>query len=449
MHSIIVNCLACNSLLQSRCWDLLKKCNALHENHVRKMRKKILLADNNTEDLKEIRTTLISHGYEVHHIETAEEIKTHLKKSLPDLILFSANLPNIDTNELAETSRKLAKDKFLPLVCSGYFRSIDERVALLETEVDDFIYKPVDPDEVAVRIANLLREVSAAEAKVNAEPVKGFNGSLKEMNLVDLIQTLEVGEKTGIITLSKVGFEGKVYITNGQIVNATLKDLDPLKVLDTLFLWQDGGFRVEMMPHMAAPGISKSTTEIIKEGATRLFRWNRLLGELPKLHTMVAVNKANLHHEIEEPEASISTYIGNSSKRIADIIEHSTLDELKVLRVIKSMLSKDQLSAARQGALNPSLNGTHPGNATNSPAHKPDSATVFTGVFKSLFKKQDATSSKPNERRHVDRRKTDRRHSAFSTQHKVHLSKAELIMVREKLVADCKAQNERNLHANR
>lgn len=65
---------------------------------------------------------------------------------------------------------------------------------MLGREIDDFIYKPFELDEFMVRLENLLREVSVVKER---QPVtsKGFSGSLAEMTLVDLLQTLEVGKR--------------------------------------------------------------------------------------------------------------------------------------------------------------------------------------------------------------------------------------------------------------
>src|SRR6185369_14290008 len=48
----------------------------------------------------------------------------------------------------------------------------------------------------------------------------GFNGSLSDIALADLIQTLTLARRDGVITISQHGAESRIWCADGEIVDA-------------------------------------------------------------------------------------------------------------------------------------------------------------------------------------------------------------------------------------
>lgn len=95
-------------------------------------------------------------GYEV---ETADDGIGALAK-LPlgfDLVVVDADMPNMDGFEVAERIRQGEAHKHIPIVMVTGLVERDYRKRALEIGINDFINKPVDPEELELRTRWMLR----------------------------------------------------------------------------------------------------------------------------------------------------------------------------------------------------------------------------------------------------------------------------------------------------
>ena len=59
-------------------------------------------------------------------------------------------------------------------------------------------------------------------------------GSLAEISVFDIVQVLENNHLTGILVIRKDDLKGKVYFTDGEIVNASFNDLSGIEAFKLL-----------------------------------------------------------------------------------------------------------------------------------------------------------------------------------------------------------------------
>jgi response regulator RpfG family c-di-GMP phosphodiesterase len=78
----------------------------------------------------------------------------------------------------------------------------------------EIMARPVDPDELAKRILELLQ--SRME---NGAPSRRVIGTLDEMALPDLLRTLGVARRTGQLIVRSAGKTGEVHLSKGRVVN--------------------------------------------------------------------------------------------------------------------------------------------------------------------------------------------------------------------------------------
>lgn len=69
-----------------------------------------------------------------------------------------------------------------------------------------------------------VQVVTAPTSAPPAGPPATLAGNLAEVSIFDVVQILENNHLTGILAISKDPVNGKVYFTEGEIVNATLDD---------------------------------------------------------------------------------------------------------------------------------------------------------------------------------------------------------------------------------
>jgi CheY-like chemotaxis protein len=81
--------------------------------------------------------------------------------SLPDVALIDIGLPGLDGNEVAQRIRAALDGDVMVLVAmTGYGQPEDRRRAL-QAGFDAYLVKPVDPDELARTLQELVRSSSS------------------------------------------------------------------------------------------------------------------------------------------------------------------------------------------------------------------------------------------------------------------------------------------------
>ena len=97
---------------------------------------------------------LQNEGYVVSCAATGKEMFAILEKEAVDLILLDLNLPDEDGLVLARRVRSRSAVHIIVLTARG---DLDDRLSALKLGVDDYIGKPYEPQELTLKIQNLLR----------------------------------------------------------------------------------------------------------------------------------------------------------------------------------------------------------------------------------------------------------------------------------------------------
>jgi len=124
---------------------------------------KILLVDDDPDFVEATRTVLESVPYEVIVAYDGDEGLVKVKEEQPDLILLDIIMPTQDGFHVCE---KLKSDPDLWHIPVIMLTSLSQQISQttyslqdgMMLEADDFIDKPVRPQELLARIARLLRQ---------------------------------------------------------------------------------------------------------------------------------------------------------------------------------------------------------------------------------------------------------------------------------------------------
>jgi CheY-like chemotaxis protein len=400
-------------------------------------RKKILIADKELNEVRDLRKALITAGYEVRIVDNGADAFAQAESFKPDLLLAEVRLPKLDGLHLLQELRSRPATQLLPLILMGNLKTMEERINTMKMPIDDYLQKPLDIEEVMARIDAVIHEVETAAASSNRS-VRGFSGTLAEMNLIDLLQTLEVGKKTGILRLSKDGKEGMVYISEGQVIDATLDGLEARQALLRMFTWAEGDFQVEMRNHDRPRVLTVSNRDLISEGMTRQYRWSQLANQLPPLQAVVSGNHKLIGATLSDEEKKMAGLL-NGSKRLIDLVEESQLDDLRALAVLKNLFDGGYLEASRHEP--EPMNGNYLDYLKKRYTNGYIGPDKITGIFSSLLKHPGDAKKPLHDRRRFDRRASDdrrqherRRDARDRLKTRIYLNKSELLMIREKLL---------------
>ena len=126
------------------------------------LRMKILIVDDEPANVTLLQEILYENGYaRIEAIGDSKLVLELCKKFQPDLILLDLMMPPPDGFAILESLRAENGESFLPVVVLTADTNEETKRRALEAGATDFLLKPFDHIEVALRIRNLLKSRSA------------------------------------------------------------------------------------------------------------------------------------------------------------------------------------------------------------------------------------------------------------------------------------------------
>ncbi len=110
-----------------------------------------------------------------------------------------------------------------------------------------------------------------------------LQGSLSELSLPDVIQLVSVSGKTGSFHLDREGEEGKIYLKDGQIVDAMVGGLRGEYAVYEMAIWAAGEFAFMPGEESDQVTVHRSNANLMMEAARRLDEWRVLSRKIPSL----------------------------------------------------------------------------------------------------------------------------------------------------------------------
>lgn len=124
---------------------------------------KVLVVEDNKEFNKTVCSFLNKSGYEAKGCLNAHEAYNMLYDNIFDLIVSDIMMPDIDGFEFASTVRELNKD--IPILFMTARDDITSKQKGFHIGADDYMVKPIDLDELILRIGALLRRAKIAASR--------------------------------------------------------------------------------------------------------------------------------------------------------------------------------------------------------------------------------------------------------------------------------------------
>jgi DNA-binding response OmpR family regulator len=122
-------------------------------------RRLILVADDDAPILRLVRTKLQTDGYHVITATNGQEALDLFENEQPDLIVLDIMMPVMDG---IEAMRRIRTQSQVPIILLTARTAGRDKVRSLDMGADDYVTKPFDPDELAARVAAILRRSTVA-----------------------------------------------------------------------------------------------------------------------------------------------------------------------------------------------------------------------------------------------------------------------------------------------
>ena len=118
---------------------------------------RILVVDDNQDNVEIIATRLRFRGYEVDEAANGELALASVHAHPPDLILLDVMLPDIDGYEISRRIKGDSSMPFIPIILVTARDSTQDKVAGLDAGADDYLTKPINFPELEARVRSMLR----------------------------------------------------------------------------------------------------------------------------------------------------------------------------------------------------------------------------------------------------------------------------------------------------
>ncbi len=118
---------------------------------------RVLVVDDEPAIAELLRRLLVKEGYQVDVFNDGQEALNAIPAVRPHIVLLDVNMPGLSGIEICRRLKQDPVHRLTPVVMVTGLTQRDVRLEGFEAGADDFLAKPVDPQELIVRVRSLVR----------------------------------------------------------------------------------------------------------------------------------------------------------------------------------------------------------------------------------------------------------------------------------------------------
>jgi CheY-like chemotaxis protein len=233
--------------------------------------RKILIADHNQKLIDNIAFHLKQLGYSVVATNRGEDVIALCERERPNLIMLDNLLPNVDGLEVCWRLREIAHLAYVPIIILSNKTDVEIRINCLRCGADAFIHKPVYLRELVTLIEMLLKRSEHFNAQ-SVHVKKSIEGRLDDFPLLEIVQLLNLAQKTGVLSLYNSETSGLMLFERGDIKWAACAGTEGESAFYKMAAWNQGTYEFEKQNVPSVSNIQKATIQLILDTCELLDR---------------------------------------------------------------------------------------------------------------------------------------------------------------------------------
>ena len=241
---------------------------------------KLLLVDDNPMVLGMLQQALSS----LARTTTATDAADALLKAVddaPDLLVCDYRMPGMDGRQLIEKLKSRPATANFSSVLMASKADIAERLSPQDA-ADDYLEKPFFLKDATRRVKRMVDRISIEKMAKTAPSDGVVRGNLSQMNVIDLMQSLEMGRKSCQLSLSNNGDKCEVFFVEGQVKHATYGSLLGDAAVFKVLRWTGGNFQINFEGKTDKETTQLNTQGLLMEGLRLLDESSRDTGVEPE-----------------------------------------------------------------------------------------------------------------------------------------------------------------------
>jgi CheY-like chemotaxis protein len=163
----------------------------------------------------------------------------------PDAILCDYKMPGLNGRQLFEKLRGRQTTHHIPFLFMASRADIEERLRPLVDGVEDFITKPFLVKDLVRITKRVVDRLHLEKLQTKGSRPGVIQGRLEEMSMIDLMQSLEMGQKSCRLIVKKGSETGELYFSGGQCRDAKSGAVEGDDAVYHVLLWTEGEFEID------------------------------------------------------------------------------------------------------------------------------------------------------------------------------------------------------------
>jgi len=235
---------------------------------------KVLVVDDNPLVLD-----LVTKGLEPYcEVYAAAEGADALLKAVddpPDLILCDYRIPGLDGRQIYEKLRGRPQTSRIPFIFLASRGDIEEKLRPLVEGVEEFITKPFFVKDLVRSAKKVIDRLHLEKLQRGAARPGVIQGRLEEMSMLDLMQSLEMGQKSCKLTVRCGNEVCEMFFSAGQCKDARAGRVEGEAAVYQAIKWSEGEFEIDFNEAPTRETIARTTTGLLMEALRLVDESNR------------------------------------------------------------------------------------------------------------------------------------------------------------------------------
>ena len=231
---------------------------------------KILLVDDNPMVLGMLQQALSTMGKVTVATDGADALLKAVD-DLPDVMISDYRMPGMDGRQLLEKLKARATTAGIAVILMATKADISERLSM-QDPIEDYLEKPFFLKDAIHKIKRVVDRIALEKLSKAASTDGVLRGSLAQMNVIDLVQSLEMGRKSCLLTMTKGNNDEKceIYFSQGQAKHAAYGSITGDEAVFKVLRWTEGNFQIDFNGKSTQETTTLNTQGLLMEGLRRL-----------------------------------------------------------------------------------------------------------------------------------------------------------------------------------
>jgi CheY-like chemotaxis protein len=182
----------------------------------------------------------------------------------PDLLISVFRMPGMDGRQLLEKLKSRPATAGVAVILMASKVDVSDR--LLQDVVEDYIEKPFFLRDAVQKIKRVVDRIALEKLAKSASSDGVLRGSLSQMNVIDLVQSLEMGRKSCQLSMTNGDDKCERYFAGGQVKHATYGAISGDEAVFKVLRWTDGNFQINFEGKTTQESTTLNTQGLLMEG---------------------------------------------------------------------------------------------------------------------------------------------------------------------------------------